>query len=459
MHLLRCCLGLFLIAVSTGSCSKKEFLDEKPTTDVFIPGTLEDFYALLDNDAIMAEAPILGEASADNYYLNDLFWQSMRPRERNAYIWASDIFDHEGKIDDWVIPYRMVFYTNVVLEGLEKVPVTSANQQDHNMVKGMAHFFRAFAFYNLASIFAKEYDAATAGADLGIPLRLDTEVDKISVRATVQQTYDQILEDMQLAKELLPVEIAWSNRNRPTKPAAFALLARIHLSMRQYEKAGEYAASSLDLYNELIDFDTVSRTAILPFAPGNREVLFQNRLSSTSEVLRGIASMDCVVDTNLYASYTANDLRKDIFYYTNTLGQINAKGNLSGTIFSFAGLATDEMYLVRAECLARAEQTNAAMQMLNALLIHRWKANTFVPLTAASPSEALDRILVERRKEMPYRGVRWTDLKRLNKEGRNIVLTRKIDNVIYTLQPNSPLYVLPIPPDVLNFSDMPDNPR
>ncbi|MBN8856731.1 MAG: RagB/SusD family nutrient uptake outer membrane protein, partial [Sphingobacteriales bacterium] len=77
-----------------------------------------------------------------------------------------------------------------------------------------------------------------------------------------------------------------------------------------------------------------------------------------------------------------------------------------------------------------------------------------------SSAQALDTILVERRKELPFRGVRWTDLRRLNLEGRTITLTRVLNGTTYQLPPNSKLYTLPIPPDVIIFNpNMKQNPR
>jgi hypothetical protein len=47
----------------------------------------------------------------------------------------------------------------------------------------------------------------------------------------------------------------------------------------------------------------------------------------------------------------------------------------------------------------------------------------------------------------------------LNKEGWGITLTRMLNGMPYTLPPGSKLYTLPIPPDVINFSGIMQNPR
>ena len=66
-------------------------------------------------------------------------------------------------------------------------------------------------------------------------------------------------------------------------------------------------------------------------------------------------------------------------------------------------------------------------------------------------------MLTERRKELLFRGVRWVDVKRLNKEGYGISLQRTIDGQTYRLGPNSLRFALPIPEDVIAMSGMPQN--
>jgi hypothetical protein len=153
-----------------------------------------------------------------------------------------------------------------------------------------------------------------------------------------------------------------------------------------------------------------------------------------------------------------NDLRRTLFFLANP-GRINFKGSYTGAIFAFTGLATDETYLIRAECRARGEDITGAMADLNTLLLQRWKTGTFVPFTASTQEQALNTILFERRKEMPCRGVRWTDIRRLNLENANIKPQRNLNNQDFELPVNSPLYALPIPPDAFVMGQYEQNER
>jgi hypothetical protein len=447
---------VFILCLGLMSCNKKEFLDERPRSDLFVPTTLEDFQALLDNDFAMAITPVLGELSTDNYYLLQSSWSSLTTKEKNAYTWEKDTYGGEGKVIDWNIPYTQVLYANVVLDGLKNVAITPDNWQKWNTVKGCALFTRAYAFYNLAQIFALPYNAATANTDLGIPLKLSPNVDEKVQRSTLEQTYTQILSDLLEAKTLLPDTIS-SLRIRPNKPAAFAQLARVYLSRRQYDNAGANADSSLQLYKALIDYNSRDVAARVPFDRINAETMYQSRFVETN-ILKGISGSG-LVDTNLYNSYAINDLRRSLFFYTTPVGKINFKGSYTGLIFGFTGLATDETYLIRAECKARAGNVTGSMEDLNTLLLQRWKPGTFVPFTASTKEEALNTILIERRKEMPCRGVRWTDIRRLNLETPSIKPVRFINNLPYEIPVNSPKYALPIPPDAQQLGNYIQNER
>ncbi len=122
-------------------------------------------------------------------------------------------------------------------------------------------------------------------------------------------------------------------------------------------------------------------------------------------------------------------------------------------------ITMDELYLIAAESYARTNDIANAMNMLNSLLITRWKTGTFVPFSASTKEGALQIIKEERRKELLFRGIRWADLKRYNRDGDAITLTRTIGGQTYTLPPNDPRYAIAIPEDIIALTGMPQNPR
>lgn len=74
-------------------------------------------------------------------------------------------------------------------------------------------------------------------------------------------------------------------------------------------------------------------------------------------------------------------------------------------------MATDELYLMAAECNVKLNKIQEGMGYLNNLLAKRWKTGTYIPITAGSQTDALNIISKERRKELLIRGIRWSDLK------------------------------------------------
>lgn len=444
----------FLVAVGFVSC-KKGWIEEKPNKNLDVPTSVKDFQALLDNSAVMNDQrPSWGETSSDNYYITNAMWQAWGADHKNVYIWNKDIYNDLSSDNNWNLPYKQVFYSNVVLDDIDEVESEDIGSPGWNNVVGSAYYFRADGFFNIAQLYARPYSLSFPD-ELGIPLRLNAYPNVVSVRAGLQNTYDQIVSDLNMAAGLLPNVPQY--KHRPSKPATYAMLSRVYLVMQDYSHALLYADSCLKLYDSLLDYNTLNATASYPIPGLNKEVLFQASLAND------LFSGKVIVDSNLYKSYHVNDLRQKMFFKTNTNGGMLFVGTYTGGTASvlnfFGGLATDEVYLTRAECFARAGNITAAMKDLNALMIKRFKTGTFIPFTAANTSEALNLILRERRKETPFRGLRWLDLRRLNSEGANIVLTRNLNNETYTLPPNSPRYVLPIPPDIIRLTAMPQNDR
>jgi hypothetical protein len=444
------------------SCQKRnEFLDKKPRSDLSIPATLSDLQQLLDdnNNGPMNKTPELGEVSADDYYVIESAYNTLPIQERNAYVWDSDIFSGQGMVSDYNIPYQQVLVCNIVLEQLSKIPITDENKTKWENIKGTALFCRAFAFYNLSQLYAPVYDSNTASTDPGIPIRLTSDINAQSIRSNVEQTYNQIVSDL-VASENLVQEGIDNYRNRPSKPAVYAMLSRVYLSMKRYNKAYAYADSSLNIYDELIDYNTIDTNSQFPFSNLNAETLYSTKSITANATSRLGRNEGYSIDTMLYSYYQENDLRKKIYYQMKGIS-INLKGNYYGSSTStrFTGLATDELYLTRAECSIRNGDITKGLDDLNSLLRKRFLTGTFGDIETTNKEEALSMILKERRKELVMRNTRWTDLRRLNQDGFNIVIRRQLAGQTYVLQPNDPKYILPFPNDVIALSGIVQNQR
>jgi len=458
---------VFLALLAAAGC-KKTFLDSKPDNGLIVPATLPELQAMLDNDTYMngdirggigGPVPGLLIEGCDDYYAQDVYYDTYTQYLKNVYVWsAADPYGGEPALLDWSIPYRAVFYANEVLGGLSKISTGGNNEAALDNAEGSALFYRAYTFYMVAQAFGQPYSNATAGSDWGIPLKLTADISDKIERATVAETYARILQDTKQAVPLLPVTPLY--KTRASKPAAYALLARVYQTMQDYDNALLYADSALQLQNSLLDFNTLDASVTYPFAALNGEVLIAYAVQNNPNKL--MHSSRAIIDSTLYFSYAPDDLRKQLFFKAGAyLNTAVFRGSYNGNPYPFAGIATDEVYLIRAECYARKSNMAAALQDLNTLLKTRWRAGTYTLRTIANTPDPLATILTERRKELVMRGLRWTDLRRLNMDPRfAVTLTRYIDGQTYTLPPNDARYTWPIPQSVISFNPgMPQNPR
>lgn len=449
---------LTVLAISGVSC--KRYLEKKQDNSLTVPESLEALQGLLDDANIMNTTltPSYGEASADDYFIPPTIYANItQPQYLDMYRFIPTEYNFQN---DWSRAYGAVYNANYCLEGLEKIPVTSQNVAAWNNIKGSALVYRSYNFLMLAWNYCKSYDELTAGTDLGIALRLSSDFNVPSARLSVKETYERIIKDAIEAIQYLPATPI--HVFRPSQMAAFGVLARTYLSMRKYDSAFKYSNLCLQIKNQLMDynadpevkFPSSPSVTFFPFTQFNKETIFYTEMSFLTANFIGITRAR--IDTTLYPTYSTTDARKSLFFQLMNAPYYNFRGSYTQSSGNFTGLAVDEVYLMRAECYARKGDKDAAMADLNLLLSKRLKP--VVTLTAVDAADALAKILVERRKELIFRGLRWMDIKRLNKEGANIIPKRVVSGQTYTLQPNANYYALPLPTDIIKLTGMPQNP-
>lgn len=191
----------------------------------------------------------------------------------------------------------MVDYNNLINDGYVKEQEAAFMADDADFASvdayairalGVAHFFRAYTYMQLARLFAKDYDPSTAATDLCVPLVLKYDQEEKPARATVQQVYDQIKKDLDAANtyftklttvtvELVNAGIVTSasnpyyqcyltlNDTQPGSPnvnvnTVYALYARYYLDTHDYPMAAQYAMVLVgsDSYALAYDEETMS---------------------------------------------------------------------------------------------------------------------------------------------------------------------------------------------------------
>lgn len=438
---------LLILILAFWSC-KSDFLDAKPQKSLLIPTNLTDFEALLDNsNAIMNRAGYLSLAADGDLRINDDYLPLLDDPTRFSYAWS----DQETLwVGDWDYAYRQVFYANVVLDGLDHL-TGEFNETKANELRGRALFYRAWALHLMAGQFAGVYTKETAPSILGIPLPISPDVNQLKQRASLEETYKMIFNDLYQSLGLLPDLAAFVTQ--PSRASVYALLARLYLITGDYSKSLEVAEQTMKITNKLLDYNEINvslaRPFPLPAVNRNHEILYYS-FGPTSFS----ANTNVYVDSSLYSLYQNNDLRKKVFFTE----KLNYKGSYTGGTTPFLGLAMDEIYLIKAECLARQGEIDNALNTLNILRSNRYSKIGYTDIQETNRKELLQLIILERRRELVGRGTAWLDLRRLNNEvGFERTLKRMIANKLYILEPGDKRYIMKIPLDEIVGSGIEQN--
>jgi starch-binding outer membrane protein, SusD/RagB family len=329
-------------------------------------------------------------------------------------------------------PYAAIRRANDLINIVEPLPDTQFNPAARkNEILGAAKYLRAYAYYRLVTLFG------------GVPITLTASTDNIP-RSTEAEVWEQIIEDLTFATTNAS---STADRNFVSKNAAKALLSRVYLIRQNWAQAATLA-------EELIaspSYQLNTNYAGIWTSGNSSEVIFQfkNTLNEgaafhgfflTDPAGPTSGRFELPVDPTLVSAYEADDKRRD--------GSIASAPSFAGqfqvTKFPSGGNGTDpfyisrlaEMYLISAEASAERDNNPASgLARLNEIRAIRGLTTTSLPARATtSMDEFRDFIQHERRVELAFEGVRWTDLKRTGKA---------IDVLPNVTDPNQLLYPIP----------------
>ena len=451
-----------LIALWTlGACS--DFLDETPK-GTMIPQTINDFGLILDDyDGYLGQNKIIAGPTntimmSDDVWVSDSMTKFSRYDQSalRAYRWEDNIFTVSENDDNYNDFYHCIYICNYILENVDNAPEGGSFTREY--VRGAASFHRAFAYFCLVNMYAPHWDEATAETDLGVPLTTRANINDVLDRATVAEVYEQIFKDLEVANANLNETEEFTYR--PSLAAVQALYARIYLYQGKYEECWKAARKSREITGEPTDYNQYSLEGdspdegidgmswnawempdIIIYKEGMTDLLYSGDYNLSQELI------------DLFDKDT--DLRW-LLFVTDCDYDIGDPGTDYPRISSFMypnnrGLNVGEMWITEAEALCREGDIDGALNALNTLARKRHVAGTYEDVTERDPDRLLQLILDERRRECMFKGTRWFDLKRLNKEPRFAkTVTHSYFEGTYTLEPNSPHYVLPFPLKVIN---------
>jgi len=362
--------------------------------------------------------------------------------------------------------YRLIGRTfNPVIA---KADGASGDRKLANRYKAEALVLRAWFHYLSANYFAKAYNPATASTDGGVPYLLETDLISQPIKKyTVAETYDLMLKDLDAAFKLDALPNEGVNKQRVGKAFAYAVQARVLLSMRRYEEALVAARASLAINNHIDDHNQM--LIDYPLAVGSptpkiwsrpafssREDLF-NVPSSPTFCWHAPEVLDIFETNSVLQNYMPTQgkisLPYDLGDYFGMPGVLGVWDLRATSEISAAGLTSVDMRLVEAECLLHLDEVSDAKDKLEEIREKRIITDLYAPSTASAKQQVFKLL------KQLYRSENWCtlkdliDLKRWNtypEYAEN--LYRTILGTTYTLTPESKLWIWPFPQSATNLN-------
>ncbi|MFC0515551.1 RagB/SusD family nutrient uptake outer membrane protein [Mucilaginibacter angelicae] len=427
-----------LALVTLASC--KKFLDVQPKDSVSDSQTIVDRAS-----AETAVRGIYRALSADNYYGVNFVSVGYLSGDNIQWTGSQSIvqqfIDHNVKADNatvsgiWLAIYTTINRANYVIAKLPGVTDATLTTAEKNQLLGEAYFIRALCYFDLARTWGGVQIVTT-------PTVSATDKNGIA-RSTVEQTYAQVLSDLNAAEPLLPLPTA-QNPVRANKETVYALKARYYLYQKDWTNAENYAT--------LVLGDTQNYSLLKPYSAwfannvvGTKESVFELSYSATyTNGHRGQWQPPANSGTRQWApNSTFISLVNDPAIGGNRSALVakTSAGLWYGNLY-YRSPATDpayiiriaEEYLIRSEARAQLSKLDDARTDLNAV---RDRAG-LTATTAVSQTDILLAIENERRIEFALEGHRWFDLVRTGRAAAVLGVTDTKKNI------------LPIPVDQLN---------
>lgn len=443
----------FLLWLGTGlwTACRSDFLETGPTDRLnqqIALSTQENIYAALNGIHRSMVAQYLSNQACGGEpsmcIIRDCLGEDMvHPNRNNTfYLGMLQWSDHRNATSlmnkyPFTFYYYLILQANLILEAVEQVEVTDSVQL--RGIRGEALCFRAWAHFQLVQLYGQRYVAGRDNRQPGVPYRKSSSSLPLA-RHSVEECYRYIHEDLDQAVEDLqdyvPVEVTHFSLK-----VAYGLKARVFLVQQAYPEAADFAGRAI-------------RKAL---AEGHRLMEgatclngFSRIISRTKEVLWGSHTLDdqsiaffsyyaylswnfnsaairqtprCI-NRNLYQQIAASDVRAEWWDASGTAAgptatylqapYQNRKFKVENTTVSagdFAYMRLAELYLLRAEALARSGQETEARQVLYELVATR---DATYQLSLREGEDLCEEILLHRRIELWGEGFRFTDLKRLS---------------------------------------------
>ena len=442
-------LCALLVAIAFTSC--ENYLDDAPKGSK-VPTTLADFEALIrdeyTNQSVNVEQAL--NLLNDRYQtVADLAYYRLT---KANYFWdetADRIALNQADETTYYGQYAGISTFNLIIENA--LTTTEATEEQKRVVWAEAKVLRAMSYYNLVNFYADTYVASTAATKLSVPLITSANINAPSKQVTIQEMYDFILADVKEALPYLPK--VSQTALHPNLGAGYAFYSRVFLQMNNYTEALKYADLALTENNALYDwvgyYNTNKAIIDIPNSYTNTPSpmgydYVENYTYRHGATARLFTEMSIPVERA--QRFEAGDARFLSRWKIRTVGaETYYRRTLSG-MFNYGGITTVEIYLIKAECLARAGQISEALDVLNTVRKTRILPASYQDISTSDKTTALNAIFKTKRNELILTLIPFADARRLNAEGVYKVGFTKIDGgTTYTLSPESHLWTMPFP--------------
>ena len=461
--------GISIIVLVIQVSCKKEFLEIIPKGQTIAVNT-SDYEKILNaiNISILFDASVY---RGDEMAGLQPFFANMNSeillRQQRLFRYEDRVYNNEQVASEIADPSsyirKLYLFNKVINEVLESKGGTEAKKA---ALLAEAKVGRAICNFMFLTDFTKPYNATTAAQDLGIPnLTLADVTQKDFKRGTLQEGYDLVIKDL---TDALPNLGPIIHRRKISKLAAEFYLTRVYLAMSNFIAAKTHIdAAFLELPKATIPMALYDYTVVLnpdnQTAPGtwfpdggfgfNNEPIGANRTDIIYNVTAGWYQFYSVDAFNFSpqtaALYTTTDRRLSFYspFESNTANRkpLGMRRRLSGLFDGIeVGPSLQDMYLMRAEISARANELTGAVADLETLRVKRIAGSgANVPSNIIADQQALVRfILDERIREFAITGLRWLDMRRLSQDPiykNHIDYIHEIYNADGTVQSSYPL--------------------
>ena len=423
-------LTLLTVLMMQAAC-KKGFLEIEPK-GALIARETKDYEQMLNatflTSAYTASIYMGDEVAAQEEYFNGASLRVQRLFKYDDRVYQADELPAEMTEESGYIR-RLYLYNKIINEVMASKEGT---EQQKNATLAEAKVGRAICNFMFLSDFSTPYNATTAATDLGIPQLTKADVTQTNFsRLTQKENYELILTDL---TEAIPNLGALVHRRKISKLAAYFYLARVHMAMGDYPSAKtdldaaflERSKSNIPLaiydYNVVLDPDSAGNwfpsngfyLSGIPQAPNNTETIYNIEASSFQF---GSANA-FVYSPETALSFSATDKRPVLYDPVELFGAKTFPLEMRRPTLFFTpiGPSLPDLYLMRAECRARANDLAGAVADLKVLREKRMSATeASVPASVAGNQQFLVRfILKERTREFAFTGLRWLDMRRLS---------------------------------------------